>query len=117
MSLAFKPSSLVIVYSTQHGIQLSDVTVSDRGWNSFGPEAKSFFPEKSSLDWYLGVEEDFGPWHALARVRPAIVFFAHEICWSLLVKHFEDEDPSLDVLFEVCRNIPFAEREIREGKS
>lgn len=40
----------------------------------------------------------------MANSKPATAFLIHSCCWSLLIRHFANDEVDLDRLFEVCRN-------------
>jgi hypothetical protein len=46
------------------------------------------------------------PWWSLANNDPPKAFLIHSCCWSLLVRHFANDEVNLDRLFEVCRRRP-----------
>ncbi|CAG8908693.1 unnamed protein product [Penicillium egyptiacum] len=91
--------STFIVYLTPDGTQLWDVAIAEFAWlDELDVSPSDWDPEKC------------GPWYVMAQSHEAFLF--HEACWSLLIKHFEDEEVNLDRLFEVCRNIPGSGRDV-----
>jgi hypothetical protein len=89
----------LIVYSTPNGTQLSEVSIADLHWDEAG------YLLISEVD-----AEKVGPWWGMANSKPAKAFLVHLCCWSLLIKHFANEQVDLDRLFEVCRNRPSTRR-------
>ncbi|CAG8020953.1 unnamed protein product [Penicillium nalgiovense] len=89
------------LYLTPDGTQLSDVSVADLGWRE-----EEYDAPDSEID-----AEKYGPWWTMAKSQPAKAFLIHSCCWSLLTKHFPNEEVNLDRLFEVCRNRPSSRRD------
>lgn len=50
------------------------------------------------------LRERFGPWYQMTCSIPSQAHIFHESCWIILSRQLE-EDPDLDKLFQVCKDI------------
>lgn len=79
---------------------MSDVSFASLDWRETQRNCGSLGPSERAA-----LMEELGIWYQMFSSNPSTAHIFHESCWILLNRQLE-ENPDLDKLFEVCKDIP-----------